>query len=365
LRALQKFVVLLLGLGLSTAAWADDSDGDGVDDTVDNCPFDSNADQADGDCDGRGDVCQPAGEACITCCGSGGPPPVEDWDGDGWEDTADNCPGDANPGQEDEDCDFTGDACDGVVDTGLCDADGDGEPDDTDNCPETTNPTQTDADCDGFGDPCDDDDTDGFCDGDDDGVHDDVDNCVDGANPLQEDSDCDAIGDVCDDIDDDLCVHDGDEDGVEDTADNCPTDANPDQDDVDCDGEGDTCDGNDHDGPCGDDDEDGDGVPEEDDVCPAEDATDHDLYTDGCVDTIYDFSPFIRTLSISRRSAETALTAVADSAALSAARGHPLVAALKLRALENLATALNRVAFITDDQHGNIIRFSDDIGDDV
>jgi hypothetical protein len=47
-----------------------DDDGDGVEDTVDNCPDVSNADQADADADGFGDAC-------------------------------DNCPRDPNPGQED------------------------------------------------------------------------------------------------------------------------------------------------------------------------------------------------------------------------------------------------------------------------
>jgi predicted outer membrane repeat protein len=36
-----------------------DSDGDGVSDPFDNCPLDPNADQADGDNDGIGDVCDP------------------------------------------------------------------------------------------------------------------------------------------------------------------------------------------------------------------------------------------------------------------------------------------------------------------
>jgi hypothetical protein len=59
-----------------------DGDGDGIEDDLDNCPDDPNADQADGDGDGFGDAC-------------------------------DNCPDDSNPGQEDSFGDpDVGDVCD-------------------------------------------------------------------------------------------------------------------------------------------------------------------------------------------------------------------------------------------------------------
>ena len=78
-----------------------DADGDGVPDAIDNCPQMANADQADFDGDGSGDVCDPptTGES-------------NDTDGDGIEDAMDNCPQTANPDQTDSDGDGLGDVCD-------------------------------------------------------------------------------------------------------------------------------------------------------------------------------------------------------------------------------------------------------------
>ena len=112
-----------------------DSDADGVDDSVDNCPFDVNPAQTDTDGDTLGDVCDT------------------DDDNDGVEDTSDNCPVDANPGQEDLDADDVGDPCDG-------DDDGDLILDNVDNCPFSSNPSQEDnggigsGPPDGIGDAC-------------------------------------------------------------------------------------------------------------------------------------------------------------------------------------------------------------------
>jgi choice-of-anchor C domain-containing protein len=72
----------------------------------------------------------------------------------------------------------------------VIDDDGDGVDDSVDNCLELSNPVQEDADLDGQGDACDPDD-------DDDGVVDEADNCILVANPLQEDSDGDGVGDAC------------------------------------------------------------------------------------------------------------------------------------------------------------------------
>ena len=62
---------------ISTSYNPVDSDGDGINDDVDNCPNDSNADQADSDGDGTGDICDDT------------PNPV-DSDGDGINDDVDN-----------------------------------------------------------------------------------------------------------------------------------------------------------------------------------------------------------------------------------------------------------------------------------
>ncbi len=156
-----------------------DTDGDGIPDRIDNCPFYSNRDQADGDGDDVGDVC-------------------------------DNCPTDSNPGQEDGDDDGMGDVCDPYPN----DTDNDGVENGPDNCPTTPNPDQADSDGDGVGDACD--------------------NCPLDPNPDQFDYDGDGIGIVCDD--------DLDNDGIPNDVDNCPMVYNPDQVDTDGDEIGDECD---------------------------------------------------------------------------------------------------------------------------
>jgi DNA-binding beta-propeller fold protein YncE len=80
-----------------------------------------------------------------------------------------------------------------ICDGGVCfmDIDGDGVEDSDDNCPSIPNPSQTDEDGDGIGDDCE-------SDFDNDGVIDDFDNCVEDSNPLQENIDGDSFGDACD-----------------------------------------------------------------------------------------------------------------------------------------------------------------------
>ncbi len=120
-----------------TFTCTDDSDGDGVVNDIDNCPFAANPDQENNDSDDLGDVC-------------------------------DNCPENDNPGQEDIDSDHSGDVCDlcpndrNKSEPGTCgcgtpdsDMDLDGEADCVDNCPDHENPDQKDWDDDGEGDNCD------------------------------------------------------------------------------------------------------------------------------------------------------------------------------------------------------------------
>ena len=237
-----------------------DADGDGILDTVDNCPNTPNPDQADTNGDGLGDACaQVDPNTCTTdadCGPSGGcvrgrceslGPGDTDTDGDGTPDAVDNCPRTPNADQLDSNSDGVGDACSQppvvscstdaecsrgqVCVSGVCedptstgdDLDGDGILDTVDNCPNTPNPDQADTNGDGVGDACSINASAWYCTQDDecptnvplcldnicrastattddldgDGVLNSSDNCRDVPNPSQEDTNGDGVGDAC------------------------------------------------------------------------------------------------------------------------------------------------------------------------
>lgn len=97
-RTVASGQVIWGSMGLTRVASTTDTDLDGVIDTADNCPTDSNANQRDTDADDEGDVCDG------------------DDDGDLVPDEDDNCPLVRNENQADVDRDRIGDACDLVVD---------------------------------------------------------------------------------------------------------------------------------------------------------------------------------------------------------------------------------------------------------
>lgn len=152
-----------------------DDDGDSVEDGVDNCPLVANTNQDNQDQDDHGDACDNdrdgdglsnAEEAALGTDAS-----LVDSDLDGVNDGVDNCPATGNSDQLNTDGDAKGNACDNdddndgtldsadafpLDDTEDADADGDTVGDNADNCPVTANEDQADSDGDQVGDVCDD-----------------------------------------------------------------------------------------------------------------------------------------------------------------------------------------------------------------
>lgn len=128
-----------------------DTDTDTLDDAVDNCPLISNQDQTDTDQDQAGNVCDDDddgdGISDADEVASGTDPLLLDTDTDGVNDNLDNCPIDSNGQQTDTDQDQVGDVCDS-------DDDNDGVDDVTDNCPLISNPGQENSNQDPAGDAC-------------------------------------------------------------------------------------------------------------------------------------------------------------------------------------------------------------------
>ena len=129
----------------ANASAADDRDGDGIPDSADNCPDMFNPvrpqytdrKQADYDNDGLGDICDfyPTCAANDDTCPKHVDP--NDRDNDGIENLKDNCPDDANADQADADSDGIGDVCDTCDD--RYDKDGDTIADNCDACPDDGN----------------------------------------------------------------------------------------------------------------------------------------------------------------------------------------------------------------------------------
>lgn len=231
-----------------------DNDNDGINDSVDNCPLVTNAEQTDTDGDELGDLCDTDDDNDSILDGDDNCPYVAnisqlntdedsfgnvcdtDDDGDTIIDVADNCPVVWNFNQLNMDGDSFGDTCD-------TDDDNDSILDGVDNCPQVINTSQSNIDGDSFGNACDTDD-------DNDTILDDSDNCSSLINTDQSNTDGDSFGDICD--------TDDDGDSVVDETDNCPVVANNNQSNMDGDSFGDICDT----------DNDNDAILDDSDNCP-------------------------------------------------------------------------------------------------
>jgi hypothetical protein len=196
-------------------SFSDDTDEDGVEDLLDDCPFGESNWTSSPSTDQDADGCKDANED-------------DDDDGDGIEDQYDAFPDDPTE-FEDSDGDGVGDNSDLFPQDGneSEDSDGDGVGDNADAFPNDANET-VDSDGDGVGDYADafPDDVNETTDSDDDGVGDNADHLPFDANETV-DSDGDGIGDNTDEFPFDRFEFvDSDGDGIGDNGDAFPNDAN-------------------------------------------------------------------------------------------------------------------------------------------
>ncbi len=178
-----------------------DTDNDLSTDGVDNCPVDSNPNQADFDNDGLGDTCDPDidNDGLLNANDPNPMDPDSDNDGldDGIEDANQNGvvdAGETDPANDDTDGDMIVDGVEDTNQNGFVD-------------PGETDPLLADTDGDNLNDGAEDINQNGvqdpdetsplLADTDGDGVNDDTDNCALDFNPLQTDSDNDGVGDAC------------------------------------------------------------------------------------------------------------------------------------------------------------------------
>jgi hypothetical protein len=146
-----SWAFLLLPLCLSCVSVdAEDIDGDGIPNVIDNCVNIKNQNQEDIDSDTIGDLCDNCEDLSNT--------DQNDQDSDGVGDVCDNCAGVSNTDQRNNDDDSLGDACDNcdnATNEDQSNADGDSAGDACDNCAGLSSEDLLDGDGDGIGNPCD------------------------------------------------------------------------------------------------------------------------------------------------------------------------------------------------------------------